>query len=102
MAMPPSMAASLEPVVEQPFVNHVRVETFIHQLMNFVLGPGLAESGQVLARVAVEHQLVVHDLVSMTRCMLLFREFVFRHDHRKVVRRIHVIQKFSPDFVFFM
>ncbi len=88
MAIPPSIAASLEPVVEQPMasrgfgefpqvrdhvdatafdlgrlrilvlVDHVLVDAGVEQAMNLRFDPCLAERGQVLARIAVEQQLV--------------------------------------------
>ena len=44
-------------------VDHVLVEALGHQLLGLRLHPGRHEGRQVHARVAVEHQLVVHDLV---------------------------------------
>jgi hypothetical protein len=116
MAMPPSIAASLEPVVEQPMVlaasgefhrsasmctqrasisalcgilvlvDHVLVDALVHQLMDLRVQPGLAEGRQVLAGVAVQHQLVVHHLVSVARVMLVFRHLVLGHHDREVGR----------------
>ena len=87
-AMPPSMQASDDPMAEQPtgsavvgrvpqvgqhvdaaplelgrlgilvLVDQVLVDAEVHQLVDLRLLPGLAERGQVLARVAVEQELV--------------------------------------------
>ena len=86
--MPPSMQASDDPMAEQPtgspssgafhrsasmldtaalelgrlgvlvLVDEVLVDAEVHQLVDLRLLPGLAERGQVLARVAVEEELV--------------------------------------------
>ena len=53
-------------------VDHVLVDALVHQLVDFRLYPGLAEGGQVLARVAVQHQLVMHHLVGMAWAVLFF------------------------------
>ena len=100
-ASPPSIAASLEPVVEQPvassasgacqrrlsmlhaprlelrclrvlvLVDHVLVEALRHQLLRLRLHPGRHEGGDVQPRVPIEHQLVVDDLVRDVRRQLL-------------------------------
>ena len=96
-ARPPSIAASLEPVVEQPvaaaaggrvpevaedvdaahlelgrlrvlvLVDHVLVEAVTHQLSRLRLHPGRHEGGQVEAGVAVQHQLIGDHLVGDVR-----------------------------------
>ena len=108
-ARPPSIAASLEPVVEQPvaslgvrrvpevgedvdaahlelgrlrvlvLVDHVLVEALGHQLLGLRLHPGGDEGRQVEAGVAVEHQLVVDDLVGDVGRQLAVRELVPRN-----------------------
>ena len=113
-ASPPSIAASLEPVVEQPvassasgacqrlarmftqrdldlgglrvlvLVDHVLVEALGHELLGLRLHPGRDERRDVQARVAVEHQLVVDDLVRDVRGHLAVRELVARN--RRVSR----------------
>ncbi len=44
-------------------VDHVLVEALVHQPVYAVVGPGGAEGGQVLGRVAVEEELVAEQLV---------------------------------------
>jgi hypothetical protein len=46
------------------FVDHVLVETFGHQLLGLRFHPRRHEGGEIHARVAVQHQLVVDDLIS--------------------------------------
>jgi|GEM_PF-5560799 len=109
MAIPPSMAASLDPVVEQPMVScrgvpqvgqhvyatgldlgglrililvdHVLVETLIHQLVHLGLLPGLAKGGEILPRITIQHQLVMDQLVSGPGRLLAAGELGFRQ-HR--------------------
>ena len=96
-AMPPSMAASLDPVVDVPvasslvgrvpqpaqhvhaahldlsgarvlvLVDHVLVERLGHEPLGLRLHPRGHERGEVQAGVAVEHELVVHELVRGVR-----------------------------------
>ena len=105
-ARPPSMAASLEPVVEQPMVlaasgefhkigehvdaalfdgrglrvfilvDHVLVGGLVHDLLDFGFDPGGAEGGEILLRVAVEDELIVDGLVDGLRVLLRFGELV--------------------------
>jgi hypothetical protein len=92
MATPARVAASLDPMVEQPMrwaawassrgqpacgrngllsppsadirpVDHILVEALVHELVDSRLNPGLAESRKILAGVAVEQKLVVNQLV---------------------------------------
>ena len=100
-AMPPSMHASEDPMAEQPtgsaacgrvpqvgqhvdaapfqlgrlgvlvLVDEVLVDAEVHQVMDLWLLPGLAERGEVLARVAVEHELVGDRLHHLGRPHLL-------------------------------
>ena len=73
-------------------VDHVLVDAFVHQLVDFRIQPGLAEGRQVLAGVAVQHQLVVHHLVGVAWVVLFFRHLVLGHHDRQVRRCIHIIQ----------
>ena len=129
-ASPPSIAASLEPVVEQPvacvgvrrvpevgedvdaarlelrglrvlvLVDHVLVEALGHQPLGLRLHPGRDERREVQARVAVEHQLVVDDLVGDVRRHLAVRQLVARdalgfereeRRHRQVHRLLEIL-----------
>ena len=57
-------------------VDHVLVEALRHQLLRLRLHPGGDEGGEVHARVAVEHQLVVDDLVGDVGGYLTFTQLV--------------------------
>ena len=100
--MPPSIAASLDPVVDVPIVlaasgefqrsasmwthrssssavcGYSSLSTMflsmveVHELVDLWLEPGLAERRQVLARVAVEHQLVSDHSIDMPRVLFVF------------------------------
>ena len=59
-------------------VDHVLVEALGHQLLGLRLHPGADERGEVHARVAVEHQLVVDDLVGDVGRQLLVAQLVPR------------------------
>ena len=123
-ARPPSMAASLEPVVEQPtppagpchrsaqhvdaahlqlrrlrilvLVDHVLVEALRHERLGLRLHPGGHEGGHVEARVAVEHQLVVDDLVRDVGRKLVGRQLMpwdavaFEREERAILRDRHM------------
>ena len=80
-------------------VDHVLVERQVHQPMDLGLEPRLAERREVLARVAVEHQLVRHDLVGVPRILLPLGDPVLGHRHRQVVRCEHVILQRVADGV---
>ncbi len=103
------MQASLEPVVEQPtacvggrrvpearehvhaaqlelgrlrvlvLVDHVLVEGLGHEPVGLGLHPGRHEGGQVEPGVAVEHELVVDDLVGGVGRHAAGRQLVARH-----------------------
>ena len=57
-------------------VDHVLVQALGHQLLGLRLHPGGDEGGEVHARVAVEHQLVVDDLVGDVGGYLTFTQLV--------------------------
>ena len=59
-------------------VDHVLVEALGHELLGLGLHPRGHERGDVETRVAVEHELVVDDLVRDVRWHLAFRELVAR------------------------
>jgi hypothetical protein len=61
--------------------------------VNLRLRPGLAEGRQVLARVAIQHQLVVNHGVGVTRVSFVGRKLALGCGIRKFCRPI--------DFVFF-
>ena len=71
----------------------------VHQPVDLGLQPRLAERRQVLARVAVEQQLVRHDLVGVPRILLPVGDPVLGHRHRQVVRCEHVILQRVADGV---
>jgi len=58
-------------------VDHVLVDALVHELADFGLEPGLAEGGDVLPGVAVEQELVVHELISRGRVSLVLWHLVF-------------------------
>lgn len=60
-------------------VLHVLVDALIHQLMNFRLQPCLADGGQVLAGVAIEHQLIVDGDIHSPGIFLLGWKRALRH-----------------------
>jgi len=109
MARPPSMAASLEPVVGQPMApldrggvpeigHHAGAAGFdlladaqIHQGVHFVLHPGLAEGGQVLAGMAIQHQLVANRGEHGAGIVLLAGEMALRQGHREIGGGIDVV-----------
>jgi hypothetical protein len=89
------MAASLEPVVEQPIV--VLVERLGHEQADFGFEPGLAERREVLAGVAVEHELIRHHLIGVTGEMLLLGHAVLRHGDREVGRGEDLVEDLVAD-----
>ncbi|MPM45266.1 hypothetical protein SDC9_91952 [bioreactor metagenome] len=60
------------------FIDHILVDTLVHQLMRLFIEPGLAECGKVLRGVAVEDELVVDCLICVLRLHLRLGERVFR------------------------
>ena len=78
-------------------VDHVLVEALRHQLLGLRLHPGGHERGDVQARVAVEHELVVDHLVGRVGRELARREGVARNAlalHREDRRRRrHVLRR---------
>ena len=129
IAMPPSIAASLDPVVDVPIVfaasgefqrsarmctqrasisavcGYSSLSTMFlssvdgHDLADLGLDPGLAERRQVLARVAVEHQLVADDLEDVAWILLLVGHPVLRQRHREVARGEDVVLERVTDAV---
>ncbi|GAA3070789.1 hypothetical protein GCM10020254_13220 [Streptomyces goshikiensis] len=61
-------------------VDHVLVEALGHQAAHAVVGPGGAEGGQVLGRVAVEEELVVQELVDHLGGRVVLRHPVLGED----------------------
>ncbi|EFK05910.1 conserved hypothetical protein [delta proteobacterium NaphS2] len=61
--------------------------------MDLRLYPCGAESRQILAGIAVQHQLVVHRLIDVARVVLSFGKFEFGHPHGKIRGCKHIIQK---------
>ena len=60
------------------FVDQVLVDTQIHQRMNLRFLPSLAEGRQILSRVAIEHQLVMHSLIGLVGVEFAQGELVLR------------------------
>ena len=54
-------------------VNHVLVKAVVHEAVHLVLGVGLAEGGQILAGIAVQHQLVLDETIHGLRIRLPVR-----------------------------
>ncbi len=69
-------------------VDHVLVDTIVHQPVNLRLLPCLAEGREVLARVAVEHQFVADSGVDMARVAFPGREPVLGHGAGEIGRGI--------------
>ena len=59
--------------------------------MDLRLLPCLAERRQVLARVAVEHELVLDDLKCVAGIGLVRRKVVLRHRLRQVLAGVHAV-----------
>ncbi len=115
------MAASLEPVVEQPIVladsgefqrsasmcdaarfdlgrlrvlllvDHVLVDAFVHQPMDLRLDPRLAKGRQVLPRIAVQQQLVLERGVDLGRRGFALRKLIPGQRRPELRRGIHII-----------
>ena len=81
-------------------VDDILVDTLVHQAMHLGLLPGLAEGGEVLAGVAVEHQLVVHHRVGVARLLLLPRELEPGHTDAEITRCVDIVFQPVPDGVF--
>jgi hypothetical protein len=62
-----------------------------------MLGPRLAERGQVLPRVAIEHQLVGHYLERFPRQRLVLREFVLGDRPGQVAPDEHAVIQLLTD-----
>ena len=77
-------------------VDHVLVDGEVHDLVDLGLDPGLAEGGQVLAGVAVEHQLVDHHLVGVAGVLLLPGEPELRHRDREVAGCVDLVGELLP------
>ena len=60
-------------------VDDILVDTFVHQAMDFGLFPGLAECGEVLARVAVQHQFIVDHRIGVPGIELGVGKLVLGH-----------------------
>ena len=72
-------------------VDHVLVDAVIEELMDFRLDPRLAERGEVLARVAVEEELVANRLVDVLRVPLVAGKMFFREHVCEVVGCEHLV-----------
>ena len=72
-------------------VNHVLIDAFRHQLRHLRFRPGLAECSQVLAGVAVKHQLIVNNGVGVPGILRAFGELILWHADTEVVRSINLI-----------
>ena len=59
-------------------VDHVLVDRQVHEPVHLRLLPGLAERGQVLTGVAVEHELVGHDREGIVGAPLVGRKAILR------------------------
>ena len=60
-------------------VDHVLLGAVLHQLQRLGLHPGAHEGGEIQAGVAVEHQVVVHQLIGQIRLQALVAEPITRH-----------------------
>jgi hypothetical protein len=78
-------------------VDQVLVDALVHECVHLRLLPRLAEGGQVLAGVAVEHQLVVDRLVRVRGGHLPRRELVLRHGTGQILASEHRIVQVVPD-----
>ena len=47
----------------------ILVDALVHQLVNFWLFPALAEGGQVVARVAIEHQFIMYHRIPLGQAL---------------------------------
>ena len=81
-------------------VDHVLVDALRHQLGNLRLRPRLAKGGEILAGVAVEHQLVMNDGVSVPGILRALGEFVFGHADGEIVRGVNLITHFRSEVDF--
>ena len=80
-------------------VDHVLVDAEVHQPVHLRLDPGLTERRQVLARVAVEQELIVYELVGVTGVVLAVGHAVLRQRDRQIGRREHVVVESGADTV---
>ena len=81
-------------------VDNILVDAVVHQAVDFRLLPGLAEGGQVLPGVAVQHQLVVHHRVSVSRVLFDAGETILRHPHAEINRRVDIVLQFMSNGIF--
>lgn len=81
-------------------VDHVLVEALVHQAVHAVVGPGGAEGGQVLRRVAVEEELVAEQLVDHLGGRVVFGHPVLGEDLAAQGRREHVRVGVGVAYVF--
>jgi hypothetical protein len=80
-------------------VNHVLVDRQRHQGEKLRLGPRLAERGQVLAGVAIEHQLVRHDLERLCWLCFVRREPILGDRPGQVAPGEHAVLQLLTDRV---
>jgi len=80
-------------------VDHVLVDRQRHQRQHLGFLPGLAERGQVLPRVAVQHQLIGNDLVRVPGQGSLLREPVLGHRPGQVPVSEHTAVELVADGV---
>jgi hypothetical protein len=66
------------------FVDHVLVEGLGHQPLDIFISPSLAEGSEVLSRVAVQHELIVHHSVRVLWIVLMLGHFVLGHLQPKI------------------
>ena len=80
-------------------VDHVLVDGQCHQGEKLGLGPRLAEGGQVLAGVAIEHQLVRHHLECLSCLCLVPGEPVLGDGPGQVAAGEHAVLQLLTDSV---
>ena len=83
-------------------VDHVLVESERHDLSDLGLDPRLAERGEVLSRVAVQHELVDDDLADVLRLVLMVVHPILGQRDREVIRREDVVVEICTDAVAIM
>jgi hypothetical protein len=72
-------------------VDQILVNTFVHQLANFGFDPSLAERREVLARVPIKQQFIVHQLIRRLRICFWLGKPVFWQGIREEVRSEHLV-----------
>jgi hypothetical protein len=80
-------------------IDHVLVDRQCHQGQRLGLRPGLAERGQILPGIAIEHQLIGYQLERFARLRLALGEAVFRHRHGQVTPGEHAILYLLADSI---